>query len=478
MKQKLFFLVLTLLFLSVTSVNAQVRIGGTTDPGDYVVLNLNPDEGEATGGVALPKVHLTDLGSPNPFASFPPQGTLVYNLTDIPGTDITEGVYFTNGNAWFPLLTEGETSSEVTSPIVIIQQPEFIWLGADGSTVSSMGVQIQGATDATTYQWYRREANGSAVELTGQNTLTLTNIQQGNYGIDTEGKVYQYFCVIINGTQYAMSQSGYAVYGIGARLANNGWLRFAPYNLGATAEGKVMSIAQQIAYQPKAANSGAANNAAYDPTVYGDWYQWGRAKDGHQLRTTPAADTYDGLLSSADGLATSFLDPTTGQVTSGDAVGKFIQRNGGTNDWRSYPETDDNSAVAPADAWTWGNPNEVTSNDPCRAELGSTWRVPTVEEWSQIADNNTWVWKIGGTGTGGYEIKTAPGETTSLFLPANGYRHPNDGAFRNLNSQTRYWASSTPGNTSAYNVTGNSSSYNAKQGTVRGYALGVRCVAD
>jgi uncharacterized protein (TIGR02145 family) len=286
--------------------------------------------------------------------------------------------------------------------------------------------------------------------------------------------VYQYFCVIINGTQYSISQSGYAVYGIGARLANNGWLRFAPYNLGASTS---LSIAEQMAYQPKAANSGDANNAAYDPTVFGDWYQWGRAKDGHELRTTPAADTYDGLLSSAGGLATSFLDPTTGQVTSGDAVGNFIRRNAGTNDWRLYPETGDNSASVPANAWTWGDPNDVSSNDPCRSELGSPWRVPTQTEWAQILSNNSRSWKAAGTGTAGYELKPALGKPTSLFLPAAGARNRASAANLSANVDGYYWGSATNAGTSAFVMSFNSAQTN-QGGGVRAMGNTVRCVAD
>jgi uncharacterized protein (TIGR02145 family) len=286
--------------------------------------------------------------------------------------------------------------------------------------------------------------------------------------------VYQYFCVIINGTQYSISQSGYAVYGIGARLANNGWLRFAPYNLGAT--GTNLSIAEQMAYQPSAGSAGEANDARYDPTVYGSWYQWGRVKDGHELRTTLAANTYADLLNETAGLATSFLDPTTGQVTTGDAVGKFVQRNAGTNDWRLYPETDDNSALAPANAWTWGDPNDL-ANDPCRSEMGSPWRVPTQTEWAQIAANNSWSWKVAGTSTAGYEIKTTAGKPTSLFLPAAGSRNRNGGDQGSAGTYGDYWSSTTSG-TMSYYLFFSSSKIQDDTTTSRASGYAVRCVAE
>jgi hypothetical protein len=80
--------------------------------------------------------------------------------------------------------------------------------------------------------------------------------------------------------------------------------------------------------------------------------------------------------------------------------------NAGTNDWRQYPETGENSAASPVNTWTWGNPVKgITNLDPC-SELNSgvtIWRVPTQAEWAQIQSNNTWVWSDGNTR--GYEIK-------------------------------------------------------------------------
>ncbi|MDR0682627.1 MAG: fibrobacter succinogenes major paralogous domain-containing protein, partial [Dysgonamonadaceae bacterium] len=223
------------------------------------------------------------------------------------------------------------------------------------------------------------------------------------------------------------------------------------------------------------------NDKAYDPTVYGDWYEWGRKKDGHQERRVLATNTVSTYLNTTGGVETSKLNEEDGQIKDGDALyGKFIQRNAGTFDWRQYPETTENSATAPANAWTWGDPvNGITDLDPCRSELGGTWRVPTQAEWAQIASNNTWVWQDGGgNGTSGYLLK--PGGTnkpTALFLPAAGDRSRNGGAQYYVGSIGFYWIS-TVESTSSYYLYFTSGSITAANTTNRANGFTVRCVSE
>jgi hypothetical protein len=97
--KKIIFLLLTLLILSAASMNAQVRIGGTTDPDGSAILDLNPDTGNATLGLALPRVQLTATDEIPSGMGTPAIGLTVYN-TAIDGTGATAvspGIYYYNG---------------------------------------------------------------------------------------------------------------------------------------------------------------------------------------------------------------------------------------------------------------------------------------------------------------------------------------------------------------------------------------------
>ncbi|MDR0682335.1 MAG: fibrobacter succinogenes major paralogous domain-containing protein [Dysgonamonadaceae bacterium] len=476
------FLALTLWMLSAASVNAQVRIGGTTNPDPSAILDLNPDSisgiaQNATGGLLLPRVNLVDPMMPDPFTKHA-KGLTVYNLTG--GNGLNEGVYCNNGVEWFPVIS-CESMNTGTEPIIFLRQPGFLWLGVDGSLTDTLGFELATVDKSGfTYQWYKRDPVtllSTAIEGATSDTIFINDYDsnRASYGIIDEGKVYQFYCVVVNGSQYGISGTGRVVYGTGARLANGGWIKVANANLGA--EQDDLSLAEQIAYQPDADSSDEVEDKGYDPTVYGDWYQWGRKADGHENRKILAVNTVNTYLNSPNGVGTDSLY-TDGQIQSdlSDIYGKFIQRGVSTSDdWRQYPEQNENFITAPANEWTWGNP----ANDPCKL-LGSTWRVPTSIEWSQIVSNNTWVWQEGGAnGTSGYLLK--PGganKPTVLFLPAAGGRNRGTGMHYNIGSYGRYW-SSTPASTGSYYLGfnfGESITSTATSSRANGYS--VRCVSE
>jgi uncharacterized protein (TIGR02145 family) len=244
-------------------------------------------------------------------------------------------------------------------------------------------------------------------------------------------------------------------------------------------------VEQQMAYSPTPTPSYPSPTTLagpdYDPTVYGDWYQWGRRKDGHQDRTTPASGTYAGILADFEGLDVSYLN-YAGQILNdyyGGIQNQFIQRNNtavapdpvSTQDWRQYPG-DGNTATSPANDWTWRNP----ANDPCLEELGAPWRVPTQSEWAQIVSNNTFVYH--GGNTKGFLIRPGSSTKNALFLPAAGNRNRSGGTPASVSANGNYW-SSTPAGTSSYNLYfAGSGTPNASTTTNRSYGVAVRCVAE
>ncbi|GHT47267.1 hypothetical protein FACS189440_07250 [Bacteroidia bacterium] len=91
-------------FLGVTtSMNAQVRIGGTADPDGSALLDVNKtDDPNPAGnlGLGLPRVELTSATQPLATGNTPKPGTMVYNTgSALDGA----GVYYWATNAWAKL---------------------------------------------------------------------------------------------------------------------------------------------------------------------------------------------------------------------------------------------------------------------------------------------------------------------------------------------------------------------------------------
>jgi len=132
--------------------------------------------------------------------------------------------------------------------------------------------------------------------------------------------------------------------------------------------------------------------SASDAQGYGDLYQWGREKDGHQLRTSS----------------------TTGNKATSDVAGNalFITNPSNTiySDWRT-PQNDN----------LWQGVNGI--NNPCPAGF----RIPTKEEWE--AEILTW------------SSRNATGAFASpLKLPPAGKRQY-DGVLSTDNVSAYYWTS-------------------------------------
>jgi len=98
---KKIYLVLFLAIAGTASVNAQMRISGSEMPNESAVLDLNPDNnvssGNATLGLALPRVNLNNSGDAFPLSAHV-KGMSVYNMAT--AGDVTPGVYVNDGAKW------------------------------------------------------------------------------------------------------------------------------------------------------------------------------------------------------------------------------------------------------------------------------------------------------------------------------------------------------------------------------------------
>ena len=175
-------------------------------------------------------------------------------------------------------------------------------------------------------------------------------------------------------------------------------------------------------------NLGASRVAtsSTDSLGYGDFYQWGRAKDGHQLRSSATTTT----LATVDKPATS----------------DFINVKTGTQDWRN-----------PQNSTLWQGVNG--SNNPCPTGF----RLPTVAEWNlEIA---------------GWSSNNNVGAfASSLKLPMAGSRSASTGDISLAGSGGYYWTSTVDGTRARVVVISEAQAFVST--SVRGDGKSVRCIRN
>jgi uncharacterized protein (TIGR02145 family) len=175
-----------------------------------------------------------------------------------------------------------------------------------------------------------------------------------------------------------------------------------------------------------------------DFEAYGDLYQWGRSRDGHQLIN---------WTSSTSGSPVNDPESTT-QSTNPSPGNTFIASGWGTN-WYTGTSPD------PDALW---KENGTGVNNPCP----TGYRVPTLPEMNNAI------------------LNAGPGVTanfnTSLKLTAVGYRSPNDGNLIDVSTQGNYWTS-TINSTNAHRIRYSGASVSSSA-VSRATGYSVRCIKD
>jgi uncharacterized protein (TIGR02145 family) len=179
----------------------------------------------------------------------------------------------------------------------------------------------------------------------------------------------------------------------------------------------------------------------YDESSYGDYFQWGRWDDGHQV---PNSTVISG--------GASLLNPS--YILNGNP--NFIAGTTSSTKWWSVGATS-------SDTWSSTAATATNGKSPCAA-LGAGWRVPTAADWANVKN---------------YEDLEGvmAAYMSNLKLPGAGYRS-SDGGFVFVGGESYYWSSSAS-NSYATGLFISDNTYAATlHATDRGQGYSCRCVKD
>lgn len=148
--------------------------------------------------------------------------------------------------------------------------------------------------------------------------------------------------------------------------------------------------------------------AMNDTASYGNYYQWGRWTDGHELPNSTAVPATVLAPNDPSGLGAGSPDFYHGVYP---------------NDWWS--------SGAGTDTWQGNTATATNGIDPCSA-LGAGWQLPTANDWSVVLTAE------GVTGT-------ASAFSSNLRIPVAGYREGQNATVINAGLYASYWSSTTSG---------------------------------
>jgi uncharacterized protein (TIGR02145 family) len=421
-------------------------------------LNVNDDATPAgnKGALALPRLNLaSETMKLNNNTTTPKDGMLVYHTGN---TLDGSGIYTWTGG------TSGQWVKMVAGRLKITVQPKaFSWSrlkhtvgdpnGPATATIAPLSVSATGA-GTIKYQWYE------VPQIVNAPDTIITDGASASYSpVSTAWGMRSYYCEVSNGFDTIRSNIAQVAIGCGAKTNDNRWLRFMCYNVGASAPAaNIVLDSIKFAFSGKGANS--ADTISSD--AKGWWFQWGRRADGHQWRSSTAKSG----------------PVTLANATNTDGSKNFITNSTVPYDWRT-PQYD----------YLWRN-----WYDSIRSPCPSGWRIPSSSEWGSIyrgggsygtpddATSNTWIWinnVVAGTndiitGTRGYAIK--PNGTTTLFLPAAGFRS-DASVLLDVGSAGFYWSGTSTSNGASF-LMFSGSRVSPDLGGYRVDGFSVRCLAE
>lgn len=379
----------------------QQLIGTKTSSSTGVVIFGGDDALQETQALVLPKLANGYLRFANPVPGLIYYDTVekcifVYNgntWTDFCG--VTNAIVGSLNNCDTPSVTgtlvEGETASSVS---VVIN-----YSGGNGASYAEQSVTSTVVTGLTATL-----SEGTLADGDGTLTYTITGLPNSNGNANFDINIGGVSCTIIVAVEPAAPCAGVTApsgFGI-VEAAGNCWL---DRNLGAS----------RVA------------TSRTDAASYGHLYQWGRATDGHQIRTSNSTTTTATSATAANGL----------YILAGAAT---------DNNWTNFAGEDN----------LWQGVNGI--NNPCP----SGFRVPTITELSSLLAS--------------FSPQNRDGAYASpLKLPTGGSRSGvSDGIF-GAGASGLYWSSTVSGTEASYLALATG---NAITTSFRSSGRSVRCVKD
>ena len=181
--------------------------------------------------------------------------------------------------------------------------------------------------------------------------------------------------------------------------------------------------------------------AHYDDASFGDYFQWGRWDDGHQVPNSPAITGGPSLLNPSN-IPSGYPNFIVGQTASTRWWGV-----GGLS----------------SDTWSGTTVSSTNGKDPC-VVLGSGWRSPTAADWQNLKN---------------YEDLegSMAAYMSNLKLPASGFRD-GYGGFVFGNGESFYWSATASGSYGIGLFISDNTYAATLEATERGQGYACRCVKD